>query len=239
MWLRRSAGAGDRRRGAVGSPARGCERTWGRAQCPPARVWGVRCAPRLRASGSPGLSVRGCLPPVCCSPQSPPPSPGTKRLRGGAEPAALAGASGDGRAPSSDSSSQPPIRPQETESPCLASSHLLLPDPAPFPVPHALHFPGSHSALSFLPPPFHLGCPGKSADPLGIQLRSLSARVPASAGRCSPGSQPGSGASLGVGVGRGPIQKRRMTGQRQPRRNWPRSKVDRELLDERYCLWAD
>lgn len=120
--------AGDCGRGAAGSPARGCERTWGRAQCPLARVWGVRCAPRLRVSGSPGPSVRGSLPPVCCSPQPPPRSPGTKRLRGGAEPAALARASRDGRAPSSDSPSQPPIRPQETESPCLASSHLLPSD---------------------------------------------------------------------------------------------------------------
>lgn len=95
----------------------------------PAGVGGsVLRAPRLRR---PGPSVRGSrlLP-------APPHNlrrrhPGQKRLRGGAGPAALAGASGDGRAPSSDSSSQPPIRPQETESPCLASPLLLPPTQRP------------------------------------------------------------------------------------------------------------
>ncbi|XP_007452001.1 PREDICTED: basic proline-rich protein-like [Lipotes vexillifer] len=106
------------------------------------------CAARPASRApAPAPCVRGSLPPARSSPQPQRPSPGTKRLRGGAEPAALAGASGDGRAPSSDSSRQPPIRPRETESPCLASSPALPPDPAHFPVPHALPFPGTPPAL--------------------------------------------------------------------------------------------
>lgn len=190
-------GAGDCGRGAACSPARPCERARGRARCPRAWAWGRVCAP------PPGLapSVRGSLPPARCCPQPPPPSPGTKRLRGGAEPAALTAAGGDGRAPSSDSSGQPPIRPQETESPCLASSHRLPADPAPSPAPHPPRCPGLHPALSPTPLPFHSGCPGAGEDPLGTPRRSLSAGVRPRRGGAS-GGHTGVGASSGVGAER-------------------------------------
>lgn len=151
----------------------------------------VRRAPRLPVSRSvcPRLSASRPL-----SPQPRPPSAGTKRLRGGAEPAALAGASGDGRAPSSDSSGQPPIRPQETESPCVASSSPLPPDPTPFPSPHPLCSPGCPPALSTAPPThtprFPLGVPRKRRSPSGPLAQMPVLRSPNPSGEGSPGSPP-------------------------------------------------
>lgn len=181
-------GAGDCGRGAAAHLAAGRARAGTGAV--PAGLGVGPCAARP-ASRAPSRApwVHGSLPPARCSPQPPPPSPGTKRLQGGAEPAALAGASGDGRAPSSDSSGQPPIRPREAESPRLASSALLPPDPRALPGPPPASLPGLPLCPQPHTPSFPARVPGRGRRPPEDLAKSLPARVPA--GRGSSGSWPG------------------------------------------------